>query len=312
MRYFNTFIQFIFYLTFSFIIFFSSTQASNNKIIVKVDDQIITSFELKNKIKTVLLLRNLELIQENIDKVKNQSIFYLLNLKLKENELKKFNIEIKNIDILKQIESTNSIDIQTLKKKFNENGIDFDLFYNEVKTNLAWQKFIFSTYNNKIDVDEKNLNLEIDQIIKNQSNILNYKISEIELELENEVTMAKKIDLVKKKIKEIGFENTAIQYSISNTASQKGNLGWINEKALSPQFYKIIKDMKIGEISQPIKQISSLTILKLNDKKITNINDLNAEKLKLNLIQKKKLEMFTLYSKSHLSKLKNNSFIVYE
>ena len=72
MRFLNTFLQLFFYLTFYFIISFSSTQANNNKIIIKVDDQIITSFELKNKIKTVLLLTNLDLNQENIDKIKKQ------------------------------------------------------------------------------------------------------------------------------------------------------------------------------------------------------------------------------------------------
>ena len=58
-----------------------------NKIIVKIDNNIITDYELKNKLKTSLILSNQELNQINIDKNKGGTLAYLINLKLKTNEL---------------------------------------------------------------------------------------------------------------------------------------------------------------------------------------------------------------------------------
>ena len=73
-----------------FIIFFNfSTTVSgkiNNKIIVFVENEIITGFELKNKILTSLVLSNEEINQINIDKIKPQALENLINLKIKKND----------------------------------------------------------------------------------------------------------------------------------------------------------------------------------------------------------------------------------
>ena len=45
--------------------------SSQNKIVEKVQNQIITSYELKNKIKLILFLSNQELNQQNINMTKN-------------------------------------------------------------------------------------------------------------------------------------------------------------------------------------------------------------------------------------------------
>ena len=67
-----------------------------NSIIAKVGDQIITSYELENKIKTTLVLSK-EQINQNIDKIKNLSLNNLINTKLKDSELSKYNLKVKSI-----------------------------------------------------------------------------------------------------------------------------------------------------------------------------------------------------------------------
>jgi hypothetical protein len=75
-------IKIIFFL----LLFFSNNffaNASSNKIIVKIDNNIVTSYELKNKIRTALFLANQNINQKNIDKTKNQALSYLINMKIK-------------------------------------------------------------------------------------------------------------------------------------------------------------------------------------------------------------------------------------
>ena len=69
--------------------------------------------------------------------------------------------------------------------------------------------------------------------------------------------------------------------------------------------------MKPNEVSKPIKRPQSVLFLKLNEKKISKSNRINSVELRKNLINKKKNDMFALYSKSHLSKLRNTSLIEY-
>ena len=69
--------------------------------------------------------------------------------------------------------------------------------------------------------------------------------------------------------------------------------------------------MKVGDISPPIKNINTLLFLQLTDKKITKAENINIQELKKRMSEQKKNELFNLYSRSHLSKLKNTSFIEY-
>ena len=69
--------------------------------------------------------------------------------------------------------------------------------------------------------------------------------------------------------------------------------------------------MKPGEISKPIMQQGSVIFLKLKDKRSVKLKGLDEIKLRKNLIVQKKNELFNLYSRSHLSKLKNTSLIEY-
>ena len=49
----------------------------------------------------------------------------------------------------------------------------------------------------------------------------------------------------------------------------------------------------------------------VKDKRKTKINNLNKSEIKNQIINKKKNELFNLFSQSHLSKLKNTSLIEY-
>ena len=57
---------------------------------------------------------------------------------------------------------------------------------------------------------------------------------------------------------------------------------------------------------------NSILFLKLEDIKETKINNLNNNELRNKIINQKKNELYNLYSKSHLSKLRNTSFIEYK
>ena len=109
-----------------------------------------------------------------------------------------------------------------------------------------------------------------------------------------------------------GFEKTAIKLSESPTSSQKGNLGWINTKSVSKKLFRILEKMEINDISDPIVSLNEVLFFKLVGKRTRNISNKDLSNLKNDLIQAKKNELFNLYSKSHLSKIKNGALIEYK
>ena len=66
--------------------------------------------------------------------------------------------------------------------------------------------------------------------------------------------------------------------------------------------------MKIGEVSKPIKKQNTVNFLKLANKKISKAGEINYEELKKKPSEStQKNELFNLYSKSYISKIKNTT-----
>lgn len=304
----------IIFLIYFFLLINSSHTLVNaqSNIVVKVENEIITNYDIKNKILSSLYLANQPINQENINKIKENALNSCIQNKLKKIELSRFDIKNDSKQVSNYIRSITSRDMEYLKKEFNKNEIDFDLFLDEVETQVKWQKLIFNIYSKKINLNEEIIDKEISKIMKESLMLKEFKLAEIEIPKNNNETDKNNIIQIKKEISEKGFEKTALRYSISPSSNNNGEIGWVNEKSLSEKILKIIKDFKIGEISEPIPKQESFLFLKLIDMKISQIEDINKFKLKENLIKQKKNELFELYSRSHLSKLKNTSLIEYK
>ena len=86
-----------------FFIFFVNINSNalaltKNKIIASVDNQIVSSYELKNKVKTILFLANQNISQKNVNLIKQMSLQQLIDYKLKKNQVIDFKVQLNNID----------------------------------------------------------------------------------------------------------------------------------------------------------------------------------------------------------------------
>ncbi len=272
-----------------FLINFQDIAKANiqNKIILKIDNEIVTDYEFKNKIFSILLLSGEEINQANIDKIKKPALDSLVQLKLKKIELSKYKISTDQNQIRNYLTSISSNNIDKFKKNFRDNNLDFQLYLDEVETQFKWQKLIYKLYSNKINFEENSINDDLKSLIKDQSSVEEFKISELEINT-NKQSMESDIKNIQDLIQSLGFEKTAFQYSVSSTASNNGNLGWVNSKILSPQVYNIIKNLKLGEVSKPIIKQNNLIFFKLTDKKKSSINNVKVDELREKLINQKK------------------------
>ncbi len=303
----------IFYFLLSLFFSFEAFSKIKNDIIIRVENEIITNFEVKNKILSSLIISGLEINQTNINKLKKRAVEALVQSKLKKIELSKYKFKDDSSKLNQYLKEISSNDLNNLKQKFKENGLDYELFLEDIKIQFKWQTLIYKIYSQKIEVNEENIINELQDIIKDKTNITEFKIAEIEVPQEkNNDLNKKKLSFVKNEIQKNGFENTAINISISESSINKGNLGWISSKSLSKNIFDALANLEIGSVSEPIKRQNSFLILKLVDKRTIVSNEINIAQVKKNLINQKKNELYNLYSRSHLSKLQNTSFIEYK
>jgi len=280
-----------------------------NNIVVKIDNELITKFDIKNKIITTLVLADKEINQENIDNLKRRALEDLIRNRLKKIELKKYNLKRDNNRINAYLNKISSNNINQLKLLFDKNNLDFQSFEDEVDTEIKWRNLIYKKYSKKIEINPEDINQEIKKIIKDQTNIIKFDLSEIEIFANNDGKDDDRINQILDEIKISSFEDAVIKFSISSTANNKGRLGWVNSNSLTKDLLENLNTINIGEISKPIKKQDKIIFLKLNDKKVSSFSQKNVDKLKIELIEQKKNDLFILYSNSFLSKLKNTKFI---
>ena len=209
----------IFALTLAIFTYDNSFAKIQNNIVLKIESEVITNFEIKNKILMTLTLLEKDVNQKNINALKEQSLESLIQHKLRKIELSKYNIKDDKNQIEQYLNSISSNNIENLKSKFKANKVDYDLFLDEIKNTIKMAKINIPDLFKKIEIDKNMIDREITQFLKNEK-IEEYLLSEIEIFIDNNSTDQKIIEL-EKQIKINGFKKTASQFSVSPTSQSR-------------------------------------------------------------------------------------------
>lgn len=290
------------------IFFFSSAFALiQEKIIAQVENEVITTYDMENEIRTLLVLSDQEITQENINKIKQTALNNLINLKLKEIEVNKFKVQLQKNAITNYLINISSNDISSLKNKFLQNSINYDIYIKKIENELKWQSLIYSKYRKNVRINNEEINFELKKILLNQKEILEFNLRQIEVFVEKKDLGD--LEEINSQLKGLSFNDAIKKLKINFSEVNNVNIGWITGDVLSKEVLKIVENMKIGEISDPILNLNSILFLNLVDKKSSNKETLDKDRLRENLINQKKNELYSLYSNSYLSKIKNNYLI---
>lgn len=263
-----------------FLLFLPDFSKSNeNKILVKVNNEIITTIDINNEIsflKSLNSFNNLEsfsqseliesakksLIKEKVKEIYLYKVFK--NLDLNDDDFNKIlvsaysRIKIKNIEELKIYLSKFSINPENLRKK--------------LAINAFWNELIVKKYSNNVKINRD----EIKNELLNSSMQTEFNISEI-LFMADKDELSQKYSLIKNSIRDKGFNNSAIIFSKSDTSSNGGLIGWVKESSINKKILEEINSIYVGEFSKPILVPGGFLILRINDKrqieKIEQIDD---------------------------------------
>ena len=229
-----------------------------------------------------------------------------------QSEIEKFNITINELAIenhMQKIANNLNIDPAELKKYFELSRINYEQYRKEVEIEFLWQKLITQLYSSKIDIDNDQLDKQVLEIYKNKEKITEFKLAELEINYDKK-TKNELIKEIKNSFERIGFSETVVKYSISNSALNKGEIGWVSSKVISNELIDKIEKLKIGEISSEIIGAETLVFYKMLDKRfVKDVVKTDINQIRKKILKKKKNELLNLYSNSHLSKKKNNTVI---
>ena len=170
-----------------------------------------------------------------------------------------------------------------------------------------WNQLIYDKYKYLIKIDENKIKYQLQKLINSNKDLLSFDLSEIVFLEKNEDEFKNKYEKILLSIKNRGFEESAALFSISESASSKGKIGWVNETQVSKIILDEIKNLELGEFSKPINTSSGKIILKVNDKKNVS-NKLDVEKEKMKLIQYEQNKLLNQFSILYYKEIQNKIY----
>ena len=285
-----------------------NTNAFENKILFKVNNEILTSLDIYNEIKYIAALNEdfRSLDEEKMFEIAKHS---LIKEKIKKLEIQKYYKEtILNENLLSKIINSNYSRIninnyEELVMHLKRNNVDFKNLKEKISTEILWNELIYSKYASKVKINKKELENKIKSLEKQVRK--SYLLSEIVFNLNETETLETYSKKIENSIKEIGFKNTALTYSLSDSAKVGGNIGWIDYNLLNSQIKNEIIKIKKGEYTKPILTAGGFLMLKIDDEK-NILNNVNFEDEMNKLIKTETNQQLNQFSNIYFNKVKKD------
>ena len=281
------------------------------KIIMKIDNEIITSHDIEKEINYLRALNpKLDQINKNelIMIAKNSTIKEFLKKKeiLKYKELNLQNPQIDEVlnNFIQNLNFENESQLENYIKSFN---LTIEDLKKKIEIENEWKNLIYNRYRHAVKIDKEDLMEKIEKASK-ENFLEEYNLSEIVFTKKSDISLDELIRNIDKSIEINGFENTANLYSISDSSKVGGKLGWIKKNALSDKVARKLENLKEDDYSSPLKINNNFFIFKINEIRKAQIEiDKKKELDKMILIEtSRQLEKF---SNIFFNKIKLNSKI---
>lgn len=295
-----------------FFILFTSLVFSAEKAFIQitVDKEIITNIDIKKESDYLKILNpNLTTLNEKrINEIAKKSLITEI---IKNKEIDKFLVGNENIELQENL-------LKNLYTKLNLSKLEFenlliqkknytlDQIKRKLMTDILWNDLIYFKFKDQIRIDRNKLLTKIETAaLKDKKE---YLLSEIIFEKTVDQNLDELIKNIVSSINEIGFDNTANLYSISDTSKFGGKIGWVDETSLSNIINQNLQNKKINEFTDVIQVGNNYLILMINDIKFTKIKINKDEEFK-RLVQFETNRQLNQFSKIFFNKSKINYVI---
>ena len=277
----------------------------------KVNNQIITNFDVKNE-KNYLLALNPNFRNLSDENINRYAIDSVINEKIKKIEIEKRFEILKNKNVIEKViqdlySGIGISNIEEFKVYLEQYNINLSIVKKKIAVEVAWNDYIVKKYNNSVLVDENKIRNRINRLSE-KNYVDNILLSEIIFTVNENDNFEKKLKKIEESINKIGFEETAKVYSISDSKKDGGRIGWVYKSQLSNKISKQIENIKVGEFTDPITVPGGFIILKLVDKKnqLIKIDEEQEFKKAVNFETNRQL---TIYSTLHYKRIYNKAVI---
>ena len=242
---------------------FADSKAESLKIAAVVNDEIISTRDLQNRVNLFLMTTRIPLNPQTKNMIFSRVLNNAIEEKIKLQAAEKEGIKISPqelADSVQQFEKNNQINTGELKKILAQNKVDMDAFENQMKADMAWVRLVRRKIYSDAQVTQKELEKAMADA-KTDLSTPKYFVSEIYIRKKDAKDLSVLVNNLRQDPR---FELYAMQFSQSPTAANGGRLGWLNKGKLPEEIEKKLDKMHEGEISDPILYGEGYYIVRLD------------------------------------------------
>lgn len=301
-----------FVITYLFFLIFECNAAIKDSIFATVGNKAITQSDIVNEIKIMLINSGNTYSEDIRDQLQSAAVNSTVRRNIKMIAIEQHTLSYNDDDLyseLNKMAAKLNMDFEQFKNTFISNGVDFSKVIEIVKVELLWNSLIFKLYKDRLLINSDEIEEQL-KSIETKKHVYEFLISEIIIKPVPENEIKTKIQEIKNKINNEGFETVAMNLSIAETSIRGGDLGWLNENIISEKFKSKIIKTEVGKISEPILLPEGIILFQVRDKrKLENI--INLEDAKNQLVKAEKTKILNMHSLSHYDTLKRTISINY-
>lgn len=241
-------------------------------IVAIVNDQIISRYDLDQRVRLVMATSGIPNTPENMERIQGQVLRSLVDEVLELQEAKRLDLLVTPDDTKKeldQIAARASMTPEQIDEFLKENGVSKNALVRQIEANIAWNKVIGQQFGPLITIGEA----EIDDVLnrlKSEADQPRFLVSEILLTFDNPAQegeiAAGAQRLVEQMRQGAPFAAVARQFSQSATAANGGDIGWVHASQLPEEIAPTVEQMNMGDISDPIRTVNGFYIVQLRSR----------------------------------------------
>lgn len=243
------------------------------RIVAVVNGDVISNSDVENRTRLFALSTGLPMTQDVLDRLKQQITRQLIDEKLRMQEVQRRHIVIGDqaiADAIHEIETRNGLPAGALRQKLSAGGVGLRTLIDQLRTQLGWTQVLREQLGDQVKITDAEV-AEQQRVLAQQVGKPEYRVGEIFIPVDDPAAAADAQRFAETVITELRagapFPVVAAQFSQNQTALQGGALGWVQPNQLDPEVARLIAEMPVGAISNPVKVPGGISVVTLQAKR---------------------------------------------
>jgi peptidyl-prolyl cis-trans isomerase SurA len=243
------------------------------QIVAVVNGDVISRGDVDNRRRLFALSTGLPSSADVLDRLAPRIAKQLIDERLRLQEVQRRRIVVSDQDIAKAIadvESRNGMPTGTLRRRLSADNVEFRTLVDQIRVQLGWTRVLRQVLGPQTQVSDADIT-EQERLLKQQVGQPEFRVGEIFVPIDNPSAADEAGRFADTVIQQLRagapFPVVAAQFSQSQTALQGGDLGWVQPSQIDPEELRVLNQMPVGAVSNPLRVPGGIAIVSLHGKR---------------------------------------------